>query len=121
MGHLARLTLGVGAFARGVSSLNRFVHGRALQDPAAEGSVKRLVASLAVGGSLLGVGIAIPLTLMAQSAYAAPANSHSHADPDPNLPLKAREALIRNGSWDRVCHRRIVHDLYHPNRALICV
>ena len=33
--------------------------------------MKRLIASLALGGSLLG-GIAVPLTLTAQSAYAAP-------------------------------------------------
>jgi hypothetical protein len=46
------------------------------------GSTKRLIASLALGGSLLGGGIAIPLALTAQSAYAAPGNSegHEHAD-----------------------------------------
>jgi hypothetical protein len=60
--------------------------------------VKRLIVSLAVGGSLLGGAIAVPLALTAPAAYAAPNNPHSKADPDPNLPLKAQEALIREAA-----------------------
>ena len=63
--------------------------------------MKKLMASLVVGGSLLG-GIAAPLTLTAQSAGAAPANSHAKNDPDPNLPAKAQAALLKNGSWVQV-------------------
>jgi hypothetical protein len=79
-------------------------------------SMKRLIASLAVGGSLLG-GIAVPLTLTAQSAYAAPANSHSKADPDPNLPVKAQQALIRNGEVDRVAAQGCV---VFPSGLVVC-
>ena len=63
--------------------------------------MKRLIASLALGGSLLG-GIAVPLTLTAQSAYAAPNNPHAKNEPDPNLPVKAQDALLDNGSWVHV-------------------
>jgi hypothetical protein len=69
---------------------------------------------------LLGGGIAIPLTLMAQSADRATANSHSYAAPDANLPLKAQEALIRSGEWDRVAARSRTISIT-PNGALICV
>jgi hypothetical protein len=51
--------------------------------------MKRLIASLALGGSLLG-GIAVPLTLTAQSAYAA-GNSAGHEKADPRLPAKAQQ------------------------------
>jgi len=63
--------------------------------------MKRLIASVVLGGSLLG-GFAVPLTLTAQSAYAAPNNSHAKNDPDPNLPVKAQDALLKNGEWVRV-------------------
>ena len=66
--------------------------------------MKRLIASVALGGALLG-GIAAPLTLTAQSAYAAPNNPHAKNDPDPNLPVKAQEALFRNGEGVRVAAR----------------
>jgi hypothetical protein len=79
--------------------------------------VKRLIASLAVGGSLLGGAIAVPLALTAPAAYAAPNNPHSKADPDPNLPLKAQEALIRNGEWDRVAAQGC---FFFPSGVLVC-
>jgi hypothetical protein len=78
--------------------------------------VKRLIASLAVGGSLLGGGIAIPLTLTAPAAYAAPENPHSKADPEPNLPVKAQQALIRNGEWDQVAAQGCV---FFPSTGLV--
>jgi hypothetical protein len=54
--------------------------------------MKRLIASLAVGGSLLCGGIAVPLTMTAQSAYAAPGNSggHEQAGDHHDFPAKAR-------------------------------
>ena len=76
--------------------------------------MKRLIASLALGGSLLG-GIAIPLTLTAQSAYAAPDKSHEKASP--NLPVKAQEALIRNGSVERVAAQSCV---VFPSGNVVC-
>ena len=83
--------------------------------------MKRLIASLAVGGSLLGGGIAIPLTLTAQAAYAAPENPHSEADPSPNLPVKAQHALIRNGEWDRVAAGACRIVLSPAGPILICM
>ena len=79
--------------------------------------MKKLLASLAVGGSLLG-GIAVPLTLTAQSAYAAPDKANEKASP--NLPLKAQLALLRNGSWEHVGAEscRVV---ITPNGAIISV
>ena len=54
--------------------------------------MKRLIASLALGGALLGGGIAIPLTLTAQAAYAA-GNSEGHEKADPRLPAKAQQHI----------------------------
>jgi len=62
--------------------------------------MKRLIASLAVGGTMLGGAVAVPLVLTAQAASAAPVKAHEKASP--NLPVKAQQALIRNGSWDHV-------------------
>jgi hypothetical protein len=47
--------------------------------------MKRLIASVALGASLLGAGI-----MTAQSAYAA-GNSEGHEKADPRLPAKAQQ------------------------------
>jgi len=83
--------------------------------------MKRLIASLAVGGSLLGGAIAIPLTLTAQSAYAASDNSHSQADPRPNLPAKAQQALLRNGEWVHVADRQCFVLVGPLGTQIVCI
>lgn len=83
--------------------------------------MKRLIASLAVGGSLLGGAIAVPLALTAPAAYAAPDNPHSKADPSPNLPVQAQQALIRNGEWDRVAAQACRIVLSPAGPILICM
>jgi hypothetical protein len=94
--------------------------GDPTRNPSESGeSMKRLIASLALGGSLLG-GIAVPLTLTAQSAYAAPNNSHAKNDPDPNLPVMAQQALIRNGSWEHVAAQSCRIFLTSAGPILIC-
>jgi len=55
-------------------------------------AVKRLIASIVLGGSLVAGGIAVPLTLTAESAYAAPGgNAAGHEQAHPTLPAKAVE------------------------------
>ena len=76
--------------------------------------MKKLIASLALGGALLG-GVAVPLTLTAQSAYAAPDKANEKASP--NLPVKAQQALLRNGSWDNVAAQSCV---FFPSGVLVC-
>ena len=80
--------------------------------------MKRLIASLAPGGSVLGGGIVVPATLMAQAVHAAPDKAQEKASP--NLPAKAQQALLRNGSWEHVGAEscRVV---VTPNGAIICV
>ena len=80
--------------------------------------MKRLIASLALGGSLLSGGIAIPLTLTAQSAYAAPDKARENASP--NLPAKAQQALIRNGSWEHVAAQSCIIVGTPPFLFLVC-
>jgi hypothetical protein len=74
--------------------------------------MKRLIASLALGGALLGGGIAIPLTLTAQSAYAAPGNSDGHEQADHHvLSAKAQQhvqvtpacTIFRTGNGVFIC------------------
>jgi len=81
--------------------------------------MKRLIASLAMGGSLLG-GIAVPLTLTAQSAHAASDRGEARENASPNLALKAQHALIRNGNVDRVGAESCTI-VITPNGAVICV
>ena len=80
--------------------------------------MKRLIASLAMGGSLLG-GIAVPLTLTAQSHTRLPTGG-KHETRSPNLALKAQQALIRNGNVERVGAESCTI-VITPNGAVICV
>ena len=76
--------------------------------------MKRLIASVALGASLLG-GAVVPMTLTAQSASASQASSHENASP--NLPVKAQEALKRNGQVDRVGVQSCV---VFPSGIVVC-
>ena len=55
------------------------------------------------------------MTLTAQSASASQASSHENASP--NLPVKAQEALKRNGSVDRVAVQSCV---VFPSGIVVC-
>ena len=74
--------------------------------------MKRLIASVALGASMLG-GIAVPLTLTAQSASAAPGKSggHEQAGDNRDFPAKAKAEEV-----SAAC------TIYRtPNGAFICV